>query len=339
MLTAEPSTRPLTSRRRLVTAALAVAALAVLAAPLPAHATTSDAYDSIPDTLAPSYVSLGYQATQTAELGDLVELAGTDRDLETITVVLVNWACETGSGVGCVTTPGASFSHPITVNVYEEGTAMLPGALLATVTQDVDVLYRPSASPSECSDGRWFDAASGSCSNGFAFAVPFDFSALGVTLPDRVVVSVAYSTQSYGAAPLGSGGPYNSLNVGLATVAPLAGTDVDPATVFWNTLKADWYGDAGAAGVGILRNDGGGLGGSYALLLTISASTPDEEQPTEELPTLPLEDGEASPAELAATGTTESLIAAAVLGAGAVLAGAVALAVLAMRRSARHRTR
>lgn len=332
MLSAEPSPRPRLLRRR-VTAVFALAVAGVLFAPLPAQAATSDAYDAIPDTLAPSYVSLGYQATQTAEFGDLVELSGTDRDLETVTIVMVNWACETGSGTDCETTPGSSFSHPVTVNIYAEGADPLPGALLATVTQDVNVPFRPSADGVNCQGGRWYHEATGNCSNGFAFEVPFDFSSLAVTLPDRVVVSVAYSTQTYGAAPLGVGGPFNSLNVALATTAPSVGTDVDPATTYWNTLHADWYGDAGAAGSGILRNDAGGLGGIYGLLLTITASTPEQE-----LPTLPLDDG-AAPAELAATGTTESLIAAAVLGAGALLAGAVALATLAIRRATRHRTR
>ncbi|MAT17782.1 MAG: hypothetical protein CMF56_04355 [Leifsonia sp.] len=334
MLLAEPSSRSLTPTRRLAAVSLAAGAMALLASPIAAHAATSDVYDAIPDTLAPSYVSLGYQATQTAEFGDLVELAGTDRDLEAVTIVMVNWACETGSGTTCETTPGSSFSHPVTVNIYAEGADPLPGALLATVTQDVDVPFRPSADAVNCSGGLWYHEATGNCSNGFAFEVPFDFSSLAVTLPDRVVVSVAYSTQTYGAAPLGVGGPFNSLNVALATTAPAVGTDVDPGTTYWNTLKAEWYGDGGAAGAGILRNDGGGLGGTYGLLFSLTASTPEVE-----LPTLPLEDSEAAPAELAATGTSDSLIAAAVLGAGAVLAGAVALAVLATRRSTRHRTR
>jgi len=40
-------------------------------------------YDAIPNPLAPNYPSLGFQATQTAEFGDYVHLAGTNRTRRT----------------------------------------------------------------------------------------------------------------------------------------------------------------------------------------------------------------------------------------------------------------
>ncbi len=41
----------------------------------PARAAVAPSYDSLPSPLPPSWPSLGYEATQTSEFGDLVELA------------------------------------------------------------------------------------------------------------------------------------------------------------------------------------------------------------------------------------------------------------------------
>lgn len=200
-----------------------------------ARAATAIVYDSIPAAPPLSYPSIGYQATQTAELGDLVELGGANRDLATVTVGLVSWACESGSWTsGCVTTPGTSFPHPITVTIYEEGTAPAPGAVLAKLTKAVDVPYRPSAGGGCPSATQWRDPATNSCQNGFLFLETFDFTSLVVGLPERVIVTVAFDTQTYGAAPTGVNGPYNSLNVAVVSSLPTVGTDVDPDTMYWN---------------------------------------------------------------------------------------------------------
>jgi Calx-beta domain len=68
---------------------------------------------------------------------------------------------------------------------------------------------------------------------------------------------VSFNTQSWGASPIGSDGPYNSLNVGLLTApaTPTVGTDFSSDGVFWNTATAANYTDGGAAGVGVLRFD------------------------------------------------------------------------------------
>ncbi len=50
-------------------------------------------------------------------------------------------------------------------------------------------------------------------------------------------------------------GPYNSLNFGLADVAPTVGTDVNPDDAYWNTKTASNYTDGGAAGAGVFRQD------------------------------------------------------------------------------------
>ena len=79
-------------------------------------------------------------------------------------------------------------------------------------------------------------------------------SSLNLTLPDDIVVGVAYNTQTYGAFPIGVGGPYFSLNVG-AEASVTVGTDDNADNVFWSTITAAWYTDGGAGGVGIFRED------------------------------------------------------------------------------------
>jgi hypothetical protein len=107
-----------------------------------------------------------------------------------------------------------------------------------------------------CAGGTAWRAADGACYNGIAFNAVFDLSALNVTLPNDLIVGVAYNTQSYGAAPMGVGGPYNSLNVGIPTnQAVTVGSDANTDAVFWNTSHAPFYTDGGASGVGTFRQD------------------------------------------------------------------------------------
>lgn len=137
-------------------ALLGVAALTagLLSVPAVAHAEPGPVvYDSIPDSPRGNYTSFGFQATSTDELGNLIELAGDARTLGTVTVAFSSWACETGSDASCATSEGASFDHPITVNVYSPAEQPDADDLLATVTETVDVPYRPSADPANCDGG------------------------------------------------------------------------------------------------------------------------------------------------------------------------------------------
>ncbi|MFM2072332.1 MAG: hypothetical protein RLZZ623_2595, partial [Actinomycetota bacterium] len=214
---------------------------------LPARAAGSPIYNSIPAVYPPSFSSLGYQAQQTREFGDHVVFAGTNRFVDSITVGLNDWACEsdfTLSGnvwvpaadpLPCVTTAGSTFEHPITLTIYavdNSGPDPAAGAVLASVVQAVDVPFRPSADVPNCGDRRWFNPGTGTCHNGFAFNVDFDLSSLALELPDEVIVGVGYNTQSYGTAPIGAAGPYNSLNVSLATAAATVGAEAEPDVMF-----------------------------------------------------------------------------------------------------------
>jgi Calx-beta domain-containing protein len=246
-------------RSRVVTAFLAAMALVAmgsqtaLAAPLP----VSVVYDSIPASLPGNVASLGFQATQTNEVGDLVRLAPGPRVANDFTVVMSSWACETGEGATCVTTPGATFPHPITLTLYavdRSGPLPEPGLPLLTQTHTFDIPFRPSADTENCTT-QWYDGTN--CYNGFANTIAFDLSSSNTVLPSEVIWGISYNTQSYGTSPTTTEGPWNSLNVGIETFPgqPSVGTDVDPDGLIWNTETAAWYCDGGTGGVGTFRND------------------------------------------------------------------------------------
>src|SRR5579872_3790465 len=83
---------------------------------------TTVVYNSIPKPLPGNVASEGPEAYAFAELGDGLGLAGAaGGTLSQVTVVLSSWGCQTGNWYSgtCTTAPGATFSQPITVKVYE----------------------------------------------------------------------------------------------------------------------------------------------------------------------------------------------------------------------------
>lgn len=239
--------------------AIAAAAAASLALATSAGAVTPSAvYDATPSPLPPNVASLGFEATSTSEFGDLVQLAGTNRVLDAVTVTMSDWALYSDYSTDArYAANSATWSHPITVNVYSThlGANGAPDTLLATKTQNVTIPWRPAADPT-CPGGTAWRAGDGACYNGIAFNAVFDLSSLNVTLPNDVIVGVAYNTADYGSTPLHVAGPYNSLNVGVPTNQTVTvGSDANTDAVFWNTSYAGFYADGGASGVGTFRQD------------------------------------------------------------------------------------
>lgn len=264
--------------KRLSVLLVLAAALAVLPiAGASAAPTPSVVYDAIPAPLPPNVASLGFQATQTAQFGDYVHLAGSDRVLKTVTVTMSDWALYSDySSDSRYSGNSTSWTHPITLNVYSNhlGADGVPDTLLATKTQTVTIPWRPVADPT-CPGSTAWRARDGQCYNGLAFNATFDISSPAVTLPNAVIVGVAYNTQSWGAAPIGTPGPYNSLNVGVPTGQTASvGTDDNPDNVFWSTSTPSNYADGGAAGVGVFRQDTNWApNGTVAFQITASAPT------------------------------------------------------------------
>src|SRR5205823_3692081 len=130
--------------------------------------------------------------------GDYVHLtsANTNRRLDTVTVTMSDWAKYSDYSSDSHYSAN-SWSHPITLNVYSNhlGSNGAPDVRLASNTQTITIPWRPEVY----------------ASGGIAFNATFDLSSLNVTLPNDVIVGVAYNTADYGSSPIGVAGPYNSL--------------------------------------------------------------------------------------------------------------------------------
>jgi len=246
-----------------------IAAAILCAAALDTWAQGAPIYQSVPAALPPNVPSLGYQATQTAEFGDLIEFGGTGRALGNVTLVMSDWALASTYGAATPT-----WNHPVTFNLYNvdnSGPAPAPGSLIATQTHTFAMPWRPEADPT-CAGGTAWRAGDGNCYNGYAFTITFDFT--GTTVPDRIIYGVAYDTETWGGTPIGASGPYNSLNFGLAQVAPSTGSNPFPDTAYWNTQTPGNYADGGAAGVGVFRRDTSWTPYSGAITFALSPPAP-----------------------------------------------------------------
>jgi hypothetical protein len=262
------------TKRRTITAATAVIALGLLsfgggiAANAAVPAGNAVVFDATVTPLPGNLPSVGFQATQTAEFGDLVQLAGTNRVLHSATVTMSDWALANDYP----SLPAAGWTHPITFNVYNvAGSETEPalGTRIGSVTQTVAIPWRPAADPT-CPGGTAWRSSATQCYNGFAFNVTFDLSSIG-TVPDKIIYGIAYNTNTWGASPIGQPGPYESLNVGLNSASPTTGTDVETGVAFWNTMTADNYADQGRGGVGTFRRDANWAPYTPAVSLTASA--------------------------------------------------------------------
>src|SRR5262249_812888 len=203
------------------------------------------AYNSIPGPLPPNLPSLGYQANQTAEFGDLIQFTGTSLAVTHVTLVMSDWAL--ASDWPSFNT-GPTGNHPITLNLYNvnnSGPNPAPGTLIATRTNTFPIPWRPVADPT-CPGGTAWRAGDLNCYNGLAFTITFDFT--GTTVPSQIIYGVSYNTLTWGYNPIGVDGPYESLNFGLTTAAPSTGSNPFPDTAYWNTTTAGNYADGGAGG-------------------------------------------------------------------------------------------
>ncbi len=243
-------------------------------------------YNVIPNPLAGNYPSQAFQAQQASEVGDRVTFAAGWRRLSKVTVTMSSWGCETGHWtLGCTTTPGATFSHPITVNVYNVGPGNSVGSLITTLTTTQVIPYRPSSDFANCGDARWYDSAANLCYNGKAANITFDFSSQNVVLPNQVIVGIAYNTSNWGYAPIGTqpcdltvqGCAYDSLNVALVNpaITLTAGSNPSPDDAYFNSFYGFNYCDGGAGGSGTFRLDpGAGCWTGFKPSVKVEAANP-----------------------------------------------------------------
>jgi hypothetical protein len=227
-------------------------------------------YNNIPNSAPGNVPSIGFEATSASEFGGQMGLDGTQRKDPTVTVLMSSWACKSGTwnGGNCITNPGSTFTHPVTLNIYNVNNDDSVGSLIATKTQTFTMPYRPTADDgTNCNAasgtaGEWWDGHN--CYNGKAFPIKFDLD--GVTLPDDVIIGVAYNTSDYGAQPMGTGTachstpqgcPYDSLNVGTNPTPSVGDAQPTADDAYYNTSFAGFYCDSGAGGSGTFRLDVG----------------------------------------------------------------------------------
>ncbi|HSY47903.1 MAG TPA: DUF11 domain-containing protein [Thermoanaerobaculia bacterium] len=230
-------------------------ALLILACSSAALAAPVLIYNGIPAPLPPNVPSEPFQAGHAAEFGFGVQFAGTIRDLTHVTLVMSDWA----AAADYPSFPGSSgptWSYPLTLNLYNVdnsgGNPPQPGTLIATRTQTFAIPWRPPNDPT-CPTKTNYRASDGNCYGGLAFLVTFDFT--GTTVPNQVIFGLAFNTSTFGANPVGSPGPYDSLNAGVAQVSPTIGTNPFPGNAFLNSPDNSGYNDGGSGGTGTFRRD------------------------------------------------------------------------------------
>lgn len=179
-------------------------------------AQTQTVYNSIPKPLPGNVASEGPEAYGFAELGDGFTLTTTTGTLGQVTVIMSSWACQTGNvTAGCVTANGATFSQPITVNLYSYDGSL--ATILGTITQTFNIPYRPSSTPSKCNGDAqmWYSSKDKICYHGLAVPITVNFSNQHLAVPanGELIVTVAFNTNTAGPSPIGTPGPYDSLNI------------------------------------------------------------------------------------------------------------------------------
>jgi hypothetical protein len=248
-------------------------------------------FDAAPNPLPLNLPSVGFEATATSELGDLIRLAGTEHFVESVALTMSSHAIRSDF-------PGASpfgFSHPITLKIYSvdrrSGTP-IPGAVLASVTQTFLIPWRPEPEANATLPARPWRGTDGILYSGLAFTLTIDLASLALSLPHEIIAAVSFNTEHFGPAPIGAPGPYNYLHMGVTNALPAAGTNVEPDALFWKTAVASNYSDDGASGVNLLRRDPEWLGfqpairindSPYGMLAAVAAalrSLPSEDERT-----------------------------------------------------------
>jgi len=213
-------------------------------------------------------------------------VSGTDSDTPNSDTGVWSYTLDLGANP-CLTTPGTTFTEPITLNIYNVGPASAhgpstAGSLIASETQTSAIPYRPSEDDTHCTGskaGAWYDTQVNppTCFHGLFTSVQFNFG--HVALPNSVIYGIAYNTSDWGAAPYGDATAchtatdsyvapakyddcgYDSLNVASSEEpgSPSVGSDSYPGTAYMDVVAEDYavnvYCDGGAAGINVFRID------------------------------------------------------------------------------------
>lgn len=263
-----------------------IAAAAVSVAMASAASASEVVYNNIPAAKPANVVSEAFEATTTGEFGGIVKLAGTARKNPKVSVLMSSWGCESGRWYefSCKTF-GGKFEVPIAFSVYTVGAGNQPGVKIAAGSKTFKIPYRPSANTTKCTGantGAWF--SKGQCYNGKAVKITLPLKA--ASLPDEVIVSIAFNTTHYGYHPIGEAAPcyttsegcgYDALNVGVEdgfeppTEGPSVGTQPLPEAAYLFGASEYPYECAPKSPDGVFRLDACGWK-EFQPLISVSAS-------------------------------------------------------------------
>jgi MYXO-CTERM domain-containing protein len=218
---------------------------------------------------------VGYAAAHAAEIGELIQFAGTGITLNGATIVMDTWSAESPwETVGTST----GYNIAMTLNIYavnNSGVLPEPGALLATVSQTAFIPWRPEASggcgnPNSNLTAQFLGSDS-VCHDGIAFLLNFNLP--NVIVPDQVIWGLAFNTLADGYNPVGTPGPQDSLNLGFTTAAPSIGSMPAPGTAYLYSTVGLAYFDGGLSGTGTFRQDQGWA--PYTADISFDGTTPE----------------------------------------------------------------
>ncbi len=180
-------------------------------------------FQRIPSIDQPSYPSYGLNGKSDIGLGDLVDLEIDNQRLESVDVVMVNFA-QAANWPQLAEENSEGYFHPLTLTVYRVlGDDLF---LVTEKTQDVLIPWRPAT----LDDGGEYPYG------GRAFRARFNFTEEKF-LAGNLALVISYNTNQGGPAPLGAAGPYDSLNVALNDDTPLVGSDDNPSRVVRQTAS------------------------------------------------------------------------------------------------------
>ncbi|MDA7884111.1 MBG domain-containing protein [Akkermansiaceae bacterium] len=181
-------------------------------------------FQRVPEIGQPSYPSYGLNGKVDIGLGDLVDLQIDNQRLESVDVVMVNFAQAT-SWPQLAEENSEGYLHPLTLTIYRVlGDDLF---LVTEKTQDFFIPWRPAT----LDDGGEYPFG------GRAFRARFNFTEEQF-LAGNLALVISYNTNQGGPAPLGVAGPYDSLNVALNDDTPLVGSDDNPSRVIRQTATS-----------------------------------------------------------------------------------------------------